>query len=508
MKVPLTLVDFLDRSALHGDRVAIVDEPAGPASLGEVTHAGLRRRAVGMARELDRMGVGHGERVAIVSPNAARMIVALFGVSAFGRVLVPVNFRLNADEVGYIVGHSGARVVLIDPELDEALAAVAAEHRIVLDGDQDAALTAEAEADGEPARWEPDEDAIGTINYTSGTTARPKGVALTHRTLTLHAMSIGWHLVVQPRDVYLHTLPLFHANGWGLPYACAAMGARQVVLRRVDGAEILRRVDAHGVTLACGAPAIADAVVAAAEGMAPADVPGNGRMRIFVGGAAPPSSTVRAVRERLGWEFIHGYGLTESAPLLSLNRPPVEDDALPPDDAARRMARQGLPAIGVRLRVDGDGELLARSNHVLEGYWEDPDATAAALRDGWLHTGDGAVVDDEAHVTITDRRKDVILTGGENVSSIEVEDHLRAHPDVADCAVIGVPDARWGEAVTAIVVLREGGAADAAALRAHCRERMAGFKVPRSVEIRGALPRTATGKVQKFLLRAEHAEGP
>jgi fatty-acyl-CoA synthase len=505
VNVPLTLVDFLDRSALHGDRVAIVDEPAGPASLGEVTHAGLRRRAAGMACELDRLGVGHGERVAIVSPNAARMIVALFGVSAFGRVLVPVNFRLNADEVGYIVGHSGARVVLIDPELDEALAAVAAEHRIVLDGDQDAALM--AEADGEPARWAPDEDAPATVNYTSGTTARPRGVQLTHRTLTLHAMSIGWHLVVQPRDVYLHTLPLFHANGWGLPYACAAMGARQVVLRSVEGAEILRRVDRHGVTLACGAPAVADAVVAAAEGMAPADVPGRGRMRIFVGGAAPPSSTVRAVRERLGWEFIHGYGLTETAPLLSLNRAPVEDDGLPPDDAARRMARQGLPAIGVRLRVDDHGELLARSNHVLEGYWDDPDATAAALRGGWLHTGDGAVIDDEGHVTITDRRKDVILTGGENVSSIEVEDHLRAHPDVADCAVIGVPHDRWGETVLAIVVLRDGGAADEAALIAHCRDRMAAFKAPRSVEVRDALPRTATGKVQKFVLRAPYWEG-
>ncbi len=503
MKVPLTLLDFLDRSALHGDRPAVVDEPDGPASLGTLTHAELRRRAAGMARELHRMGVGHGERVAIVSPNSARFVVALFGVSAFGRVLVPVNFRLNADEVGYIVGHSGARVVLIDPELDAALGPVRADHRILLDGDQDAALM--AGADDPLESWDPDEDAVGTINYTSGTTARPKGVALTHRTLTLHAMSIGWHLGVAPRDVYLHTLPMFHANGWGLPYAVAGMGGLQVVLRRLDGAEVLRRVAAHGVTLACGAPAVADAVVGAAG--AADDVPGRGRMRMFVGGAAPPSSTVRAVEERLGWEFMHGYGLTETAPLLALNRRPQEDDALAPEEAARRMARQGLPAIGVRLRVDADGELLARSNHVLEGYWDDPGASADALRDGWLYTGDGARIDDEHHVTITDRRKDVIVSGGENVSSIEVEDHLRAHPDVADCAVIGVPDERWGETVTAIVVLREGGSADEEGLVDHCRERMAGFKVPRSVEIRDTLPRTATGKVQKFLLRRDGSAG-
>ncbi|MGE0026419.1 MAG: AMP-binding protein [Thermoleophilia bacterium] len=504
MNVPLTLVDFLDRSALHGDRVALVDEPAGPASLGQVTHRGLWRRAAGMAHELARMGIGPGERVAIVSPNSARLAVALFGVSAFGRVLVPVNFRLNADEVAYVVGHSGARVLLVDPELDAPLAAVRAEHRILLDGDQDAALF--AGADDPPPAWEPDEDATATINYTSGTTARPKGVQLTHRTLVLHAMSIGWHLGVSARDTYLHTLPLFHANGWGLPYACVAMGTPQVILRRVDGAEILRRVERHGVTLMCGAPAVADAIVAAAEsaGIPHGAAPGAGRARIFVGGATPPSSTVQRVEERLGWEFMHGYGLTEAAPLLTVNRRRPEEDALDPGERAHRMTSQGIAAIGVRVRVGDDGELLARSNHVFAGYWEQPRESAEALAGGWLRTGDGARIDDDARVTITDRRKDVIVTGGENVSSIEVEDHLRAHPDVLDCAVIGVPDERWGEAVLAIVTLRDGRAPGEDDLIAHCRGRMAGFKVPRRVEIRDALPRTATGKVQKFLLRAPY----
>ena len=378
-----------------------------------------------------------------------------------------------------------------------------ATHRILLDGDQDAALFAGGEE--EPAPWEPDEDATASINYTSGTTARPKGVQLTHRTLWLHAVSVGWHLCVGPRDVYLQCLPLFHCNGWGLPYALTAMGARLVIVRRVDGGEMLRRVDEHGATISCGAPAVADAVLAAAEGMEA--VPGHGRMRMMLGGAASPTSIIRSIEERLGWEYIHGYGLTESSPLLTINRTRPEDDGLPAEERAGRLARQGMQVVGVRVRVDDQGELLARSNHVLEAYWDDPEATDLALDDGWLHTGDGAVMDEEHHITITDRRKDVINSGGENVSSLEVEDHLRAHPAIADAAVIGVPDARFGEAVKAIVTLRRGTAATEADLIAFCRERMAHFKCPRSVEIRDALPRTATGKIQKFLLRAPYWEG-
>jgi acyl-CoA synthetase (AMP-forming)/AMP-acid ligase II len=397
-------------------------------------------------------------------------------------------------------------VLLVDPELDGALAGVRAERRILLDGDQDAALF--AEDGGEPAPWEPDEDATASINYTSGTTARPKGVQLTHRTLWLHAVSFGWHMGVSPRDVNLQVQPLFHCNGWGLPYGLAAMGARQVILRRVDGAEILRRVAEHGVTMTSGSPVVLDAVLAAADaaGIPPEDVPGRGTTRALVGGAAPPSSTIRRVEERLGWEVIHGYGLTETSPLLTINRGPIEDDGLPPDERARRRTRQGMEVIGVRVRVDDQGELLARSNHVLEGYWDDPEASDAALRDGWLHTGDGAVMDDEHHITITDRKKDVIVTGAENVSSIEVEDHLRSHPDVIEAAVIGVPHERWGETVKGLVVLREGGEATEADLIAFCRDRMAHFKCPTSVEVRDALPRTATGKIQKFRLRAPYWE--
>ena len=502
MRVPLTVGDFLERAQLvYGDRVAVVDEPGRPGSLGEVTYASLYRRAKSMAAALDRMGVEHGERVAIVSQNAARFLVAFFGVSGFGRVLVPVNFRLNAEEVNYIVDHSGASVLLIDPELDESLAGVTAKERILLDGTADAELFAETD-DHPPAPWQPDEEATATINYTSGTTARPKGVQLTHRNNVLNAMSFGWHATVTDRDVYLHTLPMFHANGWGMPYACTAMGVKQIVLRKVDGEDILRRIETYGVTLLCGAPAVVAAILDAATARRDRgeEVPGRDRVRMVVAGAPPPSKTIERVEAELGWEFIQIYGLTETAPLLTMNRARSEWDDLDSAERARLLSRAGAPCIGVSVRVDEEGEVLARSNHVFEGYWNQPQESAKALEGGWFHTGDGGYMDG-AYVVIADRKKDVIISGGENVSSIEVEDCLFQHPAVAECAVIGVPDEKWGETVKALVVLREGANASEADLIAHCRDRMAHYKCPTSVEFRTELARTATGKLQKFKLR-------
>ncbi|HEX7167034.1 MAG TPA: AMP-binding protein [Acidimicrobiales bacterium] len=500
MRVPLTVGEFLERADLvYGDRV-VVDEPGRPGSFGESTYAEVHRRARNMAVVLDGMGVAHGERVAIVSQNATRFLVSFFGVSGFGRVLVPVNFRLNAEEVGYIVDHSGASVLLVDPELDEVLAGVTAKERVVLDGMQDAELF--AISDLQPARWEPDEEATATINYTSGTTARPKGVQLTHRTNVLNAMSFGWHATVTDRDVYLHTLPMFHANGWGMPYACTAMGVKQVVLRKVDGEEILRRVETHGVTLMCGAPAVVAAILDAASARRERgeEVPGSGVVRIVVAGAPPPSKTIERVETELGWEFIQIYGLTETAPLLTMNRARQEWDDLDSGERARLLGRAGVPCVGVRTTVDEEGEVVARSNHVFAGYWNQPDDTAKAIKDGWFHTGDGGYLDGP-YVVIADRKKDVIISGGENVSSIEVEDCLFQHPAVAECAVIGVPDEKWGETVKALVVLRDGADASEQELIAHCRDRIAHYKCPTSVEFRTELARTATGKLQKFKLR-------
>jgi fatty-acyl-CoA synthase len=506
MRVPLTIADQLERAELvYPDRIGVVDEPDQPASpWDELTYRRVAELARAQAAALDDMGVGRGERVAIVSHNAARLLVSFFGVSAWGRVLVPINFRLTAEEVGYIVEHSGATVLLVDPELDEALAGVGAKHRFVLGADTDAALWPAGAADPEP--WaEPDEDATGTINYTSGTTARPKGVQLTHRTLWLNATTFGWHTGVSDRDVYLHTLPMFHCNGWGMPYALTGMGARHVVLRKVDGAEILRRVERHGVTLMCGAPAVVAAILdAAATWDGP--IPGRGRVRMVVAGAPPPTRTIERMETELGWEFIQIYGLTETAPLLTMNRGREEWDDLSPADRATRLVRAGAPALGVSLRTSEAGEVLARSNVVLEGYWDNPEASADALQGGWFHTGDGGSYDD-GYLTISDRKKDVIISGGENVSSIEVEDTLFSHPAVAEVAVIGVPDEKWGETVKALVVLAPDTAASEQELIDHCRERLAHFKCPTTVELRDSLPRTATGKLQKFKLRAPYWEG-
>ena len=456
MKVALTVNDFLRRAELiYPDRTAIIDEPQQPAeSWGTITYSEMARRARAQAAELDAMGIGGGDRIAIVSHNSARLLTALFGVSGSGRVLVPINFRLVADEVRYIVEHSGARVLMVDPELDEGLSEVKCEHRFVIGADTDAPLHHD-----EPRPWTYDEDATATINYTSGTTARPKGVQLTHRNVWLNAATFGWQIGVNDRDVYLHTLPQFHCNGWGVLYAVSGMGGTHVIIRKVDGAEILRRVERHGVTLMCGAPAVANMILDAASTWG-GPIPGSGRVRIVIAGAPPPTRTIERIETELGWEFIQIYGLTETTPLLTMNRKRAEFDALNPGERAAKLGRAGAPALGVDVRISGDGEVLARGNHIMAGYWDQPDATAAAIRpaaddpDGpeWFHTGDGGHIDSDHYVTISDRKKDVIISGGENVSSIEVEDAIFGHPDVAEVAVIGVPDEKWGELVMALVV--------------------------------------------------------
>jgi len=511
--VPFSVSDFIDRAVqVYGDRTGVIDEPDQPApSLGELTFGELGELARRQAAHLDALGVAPGERVAVVSHNSARLLASFFGVSGYGRVLVPVNFRLRPDEVQYIVEHSGAEVVYVDPELDDALRDVRAKHRFVL-GDDDHLFAAEG---AQPQPWEHDESAAATINYTSGTTARPKGVQITHRNIWTNAVTFALHAGVTDRDVYLHTLPQFHANGWGMPFAMTGMGVPHVILRKVDGAEILRRVERHGVTVMCAAPAVAAAVLEAAQTWE-GEIPGRDKVRIIMAGAPPPTRTVMRVQEELGWEFIQIYGLTETSPLLTVNRTRAEWDDLPAEERAQKLVRAGAPAIGVTVKIDtpaeeegehATGEVLARSNVVLEGYWDQPEESATALRDGWFHTGDGGEIGEDGYLTISDRKKDVIITGGENVSSIEVEDVLFSHPAVAEVAVIGVPDEKWGETIKALVVLAAGETATEAELIAWCKERAAGYKAPTSVEIRDELARTATGKLQKFKLRAPYWEG-
>ncbi len=440
MFVPLTVNDFLDRGAtVYPQRTALVDEPDQPAGpLGPWTYEQFAAAAASQAAALDRLGVLVGGRVAIVSHNAGRLLTSFFGVSGSGRVLVPVNFRLAPAEVEYIVGHSGAEVLFVDPDLVGLLDTVKVDRTYVLGECDDEFFSGRDR--GRP--WEGDEGATATINYTSGTTARPKGVQLTHRNLWLNAVTFAMHTTLSDRDVLLHTLPMFHCNGWGMPYAVTGLGGKHVVLRKVDGREILRRIDEHGVTILCGAPAVLSMVLEAAATW-DGPIPGRGRVRVIVAGAPPPTRTIERIETELGWEFIQIYGLTETSPLLTINRRRGEWDDLEPAARAKLLGRAGAPALGTRLETDESGEVLARSNVVLESYWDQPEESAAALDGGWFHTGDGGYLHD-GYLTISDRKKDVIISGGENVSSIEVEDVVASHPAVKEVAVVGTPDEKWG----------------------------------------------------------------
>jgi acyl-CoA synthetase (AMP-forming)/AMP-acid ligase II len=487
---------------VYPDRVAVVDEPDQPApSLGELTYRQLGENAKAQAAKLDQLGVPVGGRVAFISQNSARLLTSFFGVSGYGRILVPINFRLSKPEISYIVEHSGADIVYCDPEQKDVLDVLDVQRKFLLGEDDDLYLR-----DTEPTAWEePDEAATATINYTSGTTARPKGVQLTHRNNWLNATVFGLHTTISDRDVYLHTLPMFHANGWGMPFGITGVGGKHVVLRKVDGAEILRRVDTQGVTLMCAAPAVIAAALDAAASWS-GEIPGRERVRIVAAGAPPPTRTIERVLDELGWEFIQIYGLTETSPLVTINRQRAEWDELSSHERARKLGRAGAPALGVRIAVDSEGEVLTQSNHNLDGYWEQPDATEEAQRGNWFHTGDGGTIDDDGYLVISDRKKDVIISGGENVSSIEVEDALMSHEAVKEVAVIGIPDEKWGELVTALVVT-DGSDVTPEDLITHCRANLAGYKCPKRVDFVAELPRTATGKLQKFKLRETFWQG-
>jgi fatty-acyl-CoA synthase len=505
VKTALTLADFTHRAAaVYPGVTAVVDDPLGPDPLGELSYAVLDERVRRLGAALDAAGVPPGGRVAVVSPNSARMLELLLAVPACGRILVPINFRLNAAEIRYILEHSGAGMVFADPEHAATVPEDLCPVRPLGPGSDEWLDSFDPIADPLTA-WSPDEDATATLNYTSGTTARPKGVALSHRALWLDAVTFGLHVSVTAADRYLHTLPLFHVNGWGLPYAMTGLGVPQVIQRKIDGPEILRRVDEHGITLMACAPAVLGIVLDALDDGHPAA--GGGRVRVICAGAPPPSKIIERTEQELGWEFIQIYGLTETAPLVTVNRRVPETDDLAPADRAAALTSAGVPVVGTRIRLADDGEVLVRGNHVLTEYWRDETASAAALAGGWFHTGDGGMVDAAGRLVILDRKKDVIITGGENVSSAEVENRLYEHPAVNEAAVIGVPDERWGETVKAVIVVKPGHTVEESELIAFAREGLAHYKCPTSVDVVPAIPRTATGKIQKFKLREPYWRG-
>ncbi len=519
MKVPLLVDDFLRRAAeLYPDKTAVVD------TSNRYSYRDFRARVNRLSHALARLGLQRGDRVCMLSPNSHFFLESFYGTSQIGLILVPVNFRLIPEEHEYIINHAGVKAVLVDAEYTGVVDRIrprleAVEHFIVAqDGDTapegwlDWETLIAAEPDSAPALVERDEDDLVSINYTSGTTARPKGVMLTHRNFYVNAYNLIAHLGICHDDVELWTLPMFHCNGWGAVYALTAVGGTHVVLRTIDPAEIYRLIADEDVTFACMAPTVLRAIL---------DFPDKEqyeirtRPRFTIAGAPPPPTYVERLEEELGWRFLQIYGLTETAPLLTVNHP---DHATRQDDYYRR-ARAGVAGFGVDLAIldaqgnpvprddDTIGEVCARSNVVFAGYWEQPDKTDEAIHDGYFHTGDLGVWDESGNVHIVDRQKDVIISGGENISSPEIEDMLYKHPAVLECAVIGIPDEQWGETPKAIVVLRDGETATEQELMDFCRDNMTHFKCPTSVEFVDALPRTATGKLQKFKLREKFWHG-
>ena len=519
MQVPMLITDFLRRAVrLYPDKTAVVDGDL------RLSYGDFDERVNRLSNALLDLGLERGDRVCILSPNSHFFLESFYATAQVGLVLVPLNYRLVAADHEYILNHAGVAAVLVDweyvPVIDEIRSSLASvKHWIVAQdgtrdfpGWQDWNALVDAASPARPAPPEIDENDLVSINYTSGTTSRPKGVMMTHRNCYLNAYNMIVHMGLRHDDVELWTLPMFHCNGWGGVYALTGMAGTHVILRAIDGAEIYRLMAEEHVTFACMAPAVLRTIL---------DFPDKDRFpissspRFTVAGAPPPAAFVERLEQELGWEFIHLYGLTETAPLLTTARP---DATTARDDWGRR-ARAGVAGLGVELRVVGDdgkpvpkddasvGEICARSNVVFAGYYEQPEQTDEAIVDGWFHTGDLAVWDEFENIHIVDRKKDVIISGGENISSPEVEDCLYQHPAVLECAVIGIPHEKWGETPAALVVKREGEEVDEEALIAFCRDRMSHFKCPTRIRFVDELARTATGKLQKYKLREAFWQG-
>jgi fatty-acyl-CoA synthase len=503
----LSPLALLRRSALaYPGRTAVRD---GERSL---SFAQLADRSWRLGNALAALGVAREQRVAMLSLNRAELLEAHFGAPASGGALCAINTRLAPPEVRYIVEHCGAEILLLDPELEAAARQAAALPglRVVRLGAEYEALLEGAGAT--PPDWPDSEDRPISVDYTSGTTGTPKGVVYTHRGAYLGAIADLVETRLGPDSTYLWTLPMFHCNGWCFSWAVAGVGATSVVLRRPEPAEVWRELRA-GATHLCAAPTVLIMLLAH-----PDAAPLEHRVTCAVGGA-PPSPTLIERCEAVGIRLTHMYGLTETYGPATVAAWPPEWDALPAEERARLRARQGVPTVlggavdvwdpaGAPVPRDGStmGEVVLRGNTVMAGYLDDPAATEEAFRGGWLHSGDAAVVHPDGHIEVRDRFKDVIVSGGENISTIEVEQALARHPAVLECAVVGVPDDHWGERPKAFVELRPGMEAPAEELTAFCREQLAGFKCPDAVEY-GSLPRTATGKVQKFVLREREWAG-
>ena len=514
METPLTPLEFARRArSLYGDREAVVDGDQ------RWTYEEFLDRCDRWSSALLGLGVAPGDRVAYIAPNTHAHLEGFYGVPQIGAVIVPLNYRLLPADWVYIVNHSGARVLSVHADYLDLVDTVrhempAVECFVALEGSGKGWLEYErlvASSSPEFARPEIDEGDLLAINYTSGTTSKPKGVMITHRNAWVNVVGTLVHHPMNCADRYLWTLPMFHANGWTFVWIVTAAGGVHVCSRKVDAPTVFRLLTGERVTMLCAAPTVLITIANAPAELRAAAPRG---VRVLTAGAAPAAHTIERVEEDLGWMITHVYGLTETAPLISVCEPRAEHASLSVTERAKVKARQGVELItSGALRVidehgsdvprDGStvGEIVVRGNVVMEGYYRDPEATARAFAGGWFHTGDAAVVHPDGYMEIRDRLKDVIISGGENISSIEVEGVLLRHPSVGEVAVVGMPHEKWGEAPHAFVVLKPGTTLTEDELRCFARERLAGFKVPKAVTMVTELPKTATGKIQKYILR-------
>ena len=535
MIVPLNEYDFLKRAlVVHSNKEAVV---CGNLRL---TYREFGERVNRWANAMRALGVEKGARVAILSQNCHRILEAFFGTPLLGSILMPLNFRLVSDDFNYILNHGGAKVVIVEEGLQHLIDPIRSKletvaHYVIASDEGgreqpgrprsqgseewlDYETTLAAASSEPPPEVEIDENETSALLYTSGTTGRPKGVMLTHRNLYINAINSICEFGIRDSDVYLHTLAQFHCNGWGVGYAVTGMGGTHVIIKKFEPAAFFDLVARERVSFACMPPTMINmALNHPLDEHALASLPGE--VRVGTAGSAPPMATIQGAQDRFGWKVIQIYGLTETSPFMTVSKLKPHMQDWPEEQKLRTQTKTGYPMIGVDIRVVDDGgrdvkldsgevgKVITRGNVVMAGYWRQPQATDAVIVDGWFHTGDMAVIDSEGYIEVVDRKKDLIISGGENISSIEVEGFLYKHAAVLEAAVIAAPDERWGETVCALVVLKPGASATEHELIDFCRKHLAHFKCPRRIQFIDALPRTATGKIQKNLLRDRYWQG-
>ena len=520
MELPLTPLEFARRTRkLYPEREAVVDGDL------RLTYAEFFERCDRWSLALRSLGIKQDDRVAYIAPNTHAMLESFFAVPQLGAVLVPLNYRLIADDFAYLINHSGARVVCAHSDYLDCIDEIRAElpnvsSFVALEGtktgwlDYETLLT-DARADSALELPPINETDLLTINYTSGTTSKPKGVMITHRNAYLNVIGTLLHHPMTMADRYLWTLPMFHANGWTFVWTVTAVGGTHVCLRKVDPVAVFDKIKQESVTMLCAAPTVLISIANGPEELRRDARPG---VRIVTAGAPPAAATIERIEGELGWIITHAYGLTETSPFITICELTPEHEGLSCAEKSVIKACQGVELLtSGELRVvdeegndvphDGHslGEIVVRGNVVMKGYYNDPEATSRVIRDGWFHTGDGAVVHESGYIEIRDRMKDVIISGGENISSVEVEGVLLRHPAVQEVAIVGLPHERWGEAPQAFVVLKAGARASEEELRQFARNNLAHFKAPHGVTFVPELPKTATGKVQKYVLRGRPA---